>query len=87
MKISTPRRLLFTLVLSGMGFVAVGLNSSASLNQSETQARVQIQQGNGHAPYQLLAETQARVQIQQGYGHAPYPPIGSMLGNKMRISS
>ena len=66
MKISTPRRLLFTLVLSGMGFVAVGLNSSASLNQSETQAR---------------------VQIQQGYGHAPYPPVGSMLVNKMRISS
>lgn len=81
MKISTPQSLLFTLVLSGMGFVAVGLNSSASPNQGATQATRLAQQGYGDAPHQPLAATQACVRIQQGYGHAPYPRVGPMLGD------
>ena len=72
MKIFTSQRLLFILILSGMGFVVVGHNSSAFLSQNKPQTRVQIQQGYGHAPHPPLTESQARVQIQQGYGHAPY---------------
>ena len=51
MQISTPQSLLFTLVLSGIGFVAVGLNSCASINQGVTQAKRPAQQGYGRAPY------------------------------------
>lgn len=47
MKILTPQRLLFVLVLSGMGFAVVGLNSScAYLTQGETQAKRPAQQVN-----------------------------------------
>lgn len=73
MKIFTSQRLLFTLIVSSMGFVVVGHNYSTSLSQNKPQTRVQTpQQGYGRAPHPPLTEPQTRVQTQQGYGHAPY---------------
>lgn len=75
MKIFTFQRLLFTLILSSIGFMAVGCDRSASSNQYKTEPRTeQVQQGYGRAPHPNstnLPTPRTGQQVQQGYGRAP----------------
>ncbi len=64
MKIQTTQKLLFSLVLFGIGFAAVEL-----INASPTQHRP-TQLGYGHAPSPTQGAIQADKQTQLGFGHA-----------------
>lgn len=69
MKIQTTQKLLFSLVLSGIGFAAVGL-----IDASPTQHRP-TQLGYGHAPSLTQGVSQGDKPTQLGYGHAPHLPL------------
>ncbi len=74
MKIFTSQRLLFTLILSSMGFMAVGCDRFTSSNQYKTETSTGQQQGYGRAPQPPSTNLQTRTGQQQGHGRAPQPP-------------
>ncbi len=57
MKIQTTQKLLFSLMLFGIGFAAVGL----SFDAAPTQVHRPTQLGYGHAPHLPLDEAQDRL--------------------------
>jgi hypothetical protein len=79
MKIQTTTRLLFSLVLSGMGLAAIAPGFSANRAQSLKLN----QQGYGHAPHPPLGNTQNLKLSQQGYGHAPHSPVDDTQSLKL----
>lgn len=97
MKIQTTQKLLFSLVLSGIGFAAVGLIDAsptqvhsptqlgyghAPPTQGAIQADKQPQLGFGHAPHLPLDEAQAHRPMQLGFGHAPSPTQSAIQADK-----
>lgn len=71
MKIQITQRLLFFLVLFGIGFAAVAL----SFDASPTQVHRPTQLGYGHAPDPTQGAIQADKQTQLGFGHTPHLPL------------
>lgn len=74
MKIQTTKRLMFSLVLSGMGFAALVLSLSATAAQSKSYGLKLSQLGYGHTPHAPLITTSGLKLSQLGYGHAPHNP-------------
>lgn len=79
MKIQTTQRLLFPLVLFGIGFAAVGL----SFDASPTQVHRSTQLGYGHAP--SLTQGAADKQTQLGFGHAPHLPLDEVQDRPVQL--
>lgn len=78
MKIFTSQRLLFTLIVSSVGFMAVGCDRSTSSNQYKSEPRTGQQQGYGRAPHPPSTNLQTGTRQQQGYGRAPHPPLTNL---------
>ena len=82
MNYQTIKKLLLSLVLCGLGFVAVGLRSPANPSLGETQTEKPTQLGYGRAPHPPLGETQTKKPTQLGYGRAPHPLLGETQTKK-----
>jgi hypothetical protein len=78
MKIQTTKILVFSIVLSGIGFAALRPGFSANSAQSLKLSQL----GYGHAPHPPLSEKGLKLS-QLGYGHAPHPPLGETQGLKL----